>query len=235
MRKAEPQSAEELSAQRRSAVVDLAVVLAVFAFCYVSEPWLDPVLRRGHGLLAVFALAAYQFTFEGVAVILLLVVRREHFSDYGFTRHNAGRSIAMAVAIAAMYDLAMSWHAGALLWVPLRRQPAVRMSLEAGAPLSFVGLALTVAVWGFLEAFFGVFFAKKLNQLFAQHGRGWFSPGVLGFALFNGMIHLTVHQGIEGFVTSFASGYAIAVIPSVTGNAWGSALVQTLTNAVGKR
>jgi len=33
---------------------------------------------------------------------------------------------------------------------------------------------------------------------------------------------------------SFASGYAIAVIPAITGNAWGSALVQTVTNAVGR-
>jgi hypothetical protein len=43
-----------------------------------------------------------------------------------------------------------------------------------------------------------------------------------------------IGQGTAGFVTSFASGYAIAVIPALTGNAWGSALVQSLTNAVGK-
>jgi hypothetical protein len=55
----------------------------------------------------------------------------------------------------------------------------------------------------------------------------------LGFALFNGAIHAAIGQGIWGFVTSVASGYAIALIPALTGNAWGSALVQTLTNAVG--
>jgi hypothetical protein len=56
----------------------------------------------------------------------------------------------------------------------------------------------------------------------------------VAFALFNGLIHMTVGQGVEGFMFSFASGYAIAVIPAVTKNAWGSALVQTLTDAVGK-
>jgi hypothetical protein len=56
---------------------------------------------------------------------------------------------------------------------------------------------------------------------------------VLAFALFNGGIHLIVGQGIEGFITSFASGYAITVVPAVTENAWGGTLVQTLTNAVG--
>jgi hypothetical protein len=46
-------------------------------------------------------------------------------------------------------------------------------------------------------------------------------------------IDLIVCQGAEGFVTSFASGYAIAVVPVIT-NAWGSTLVRTLTNAAGR-
>jgi hypothetical protein len=232
---AEPQLQEILADHRRRATLDLAIVLAVFVACYISEPGLDPMLRRGHGLISVLALAAYQFTFEGAAVVLVMLFRREHFSDYGFTRHNLGKSVFLALTFAAIYDLALSLHAGAFLWIPLRRQPAIRMSLEAGFPLSLVGLSMTIAVWGFFEAFFGVFFAKKLNQIFPGGGQGWFSIGVLGFALFNGLIHLTVHQGLEGFITSFASGYAIAVIPSMTRNAWGSAVVQALTNAVGKR
>jgi hypothetical protein len=182
----------------------------------------------------VFAAASYQFACEGLVPLLIMAIRRERFSDYGFTARNAAKSIALALVLAAIYDLAMSWHAGALLWVPLRRQPAIRMSLAAGFPVSLVGLALTVAVWGFFEGFFGVFFARKLNHAVGHSGRGWLSPGTLGFALFNGLIHLAIGQGIEGFVTSFASGYAIAVIPAVTTNAWGSTLVQTPTNSVGK-
>jgi hypothetical protein len=92
---------------------------------------------------------------------------------------------------------------------------------------------VTLAVWGFLEGFFGTYFARKVNLLLHRSGQGWFAPGVLAFALFNGVAHLIVGQGLEGFLTSFASGYAIAVIPAVTGKAWGGTLVQTLTNAVG--
>jgi hypothetical protein len=221
-------------AGRRASAIDLVIAIAFFVLCYASEPALDPLLRRGHGLAGVFALAAYQFTFEGLALLLIMGIRRERFSDYGFTVRNAGKSVALALVLAGIYDLGVSWHAHALLWIPLRRQPAARMSLEVVFPLSLVGLALTVAAWGFFEAFFGVFFAKKLNRAFGHSGRGWISPGVIGFALFNGLIHLTVHQGLAGFVGSFASGYAIAMIPGVTENAWGSALVQTLTDAVGK-
>jgi hypothetical protein len=219
---------------RRTAVIDLAIAIGFFVVCYASEPLLDPLLRHGRGLVMVFALATYQFMFEGLALLLIMRIRHERFSDYGFTWHNAGKSIALALVLAGLYDLAMSWHANALLWIPLRRQPAVRMSSGVGFPLSLVGLAVTVAAWGFFEGFFGVFFARKLDQAFSRNGHGWLSPGAVGFALFNGLIHLTVHQGISGFIASFASGYAIAVIPGVTRNAWGGALFQTLTNAVGK-
>ena len=198
---------------RRAAVTDLAIAIAFFAVCYAVELALDPLLRHGRGLVMVFALATYQFMFEGLALLLIMRIRHEHFSDYGFTRRNAGKSVALALVLAGIYDLAMSWHANALLWIPMRRQPAVRMSVEVGLPLSLVGLAVTVAAWGFFEGFFGVFFAKKLNQAFGHHGPGCLSPGTVGFALFNGLIHLTVHQGISGFIGSFASGYAIAVIP----------------------
>jgi hypothetical protein len=185
----------------------------------------------------VFALAAYQFMFEGFAPLLVMWIRHERFCDFGFTRNSIGKSLGLAVALAAIYDLAMSWNAGALLWIPLRRHSAVRMALAVGFPLSMVGIAVTVATWGFFEGFFGVFFARKVNQAFGKtlvnNGGGWLSPGVIGFALFNGLIHYT-HNGVAGFVSSFASGYAIAVIPSVTRNAWGGTLVQTLTNAAGK-
>lgn len=219
---------------RRAAAVDLALIIAFFVACYASMPVLAPILRNGRGLAMVFAIAAYQFSFEGVAPLLIMAIRRERFADYGLTRGNITQSLALGLLLAAIYDLAMSWHAGALLWVPMRRQPVVRMSLALGFPQSLIGLALTVFAWGFFEGFFGVFFARKFNQAFGHSGSGWFAPGVLAFALFNGLIHMTVGQGLEGFVNSFASGYVIAVIPAVTRNAWGSALVQTLTNSVGK-
>jgi hypothetical protein len=230
----QPVLQQPVPVSRRAAAIDLTIALAFFLICNAAEPALDPVLRRGHGLAGVLALAAYQFTLEGLAGLVIIAIRHERFSQYGFNVRNLGKSLLLAFVLAGTYDLALSLHAGALQWVPLRRQPAVRMSLAAGFPLSVLGLAVTIVVWGFFEGFFGVFFARKLNQALGNAGRSWFSPGALGFALFNGLIHLAIGHGIQGFVFSFASGYAIAVIPAVTGNAWGGPLVQALTNAAGK-
>ena len=219
---------------RRTAAFDLTVTIAFFLACAFALTTLDPILRRGRGLTGVLALGGYQLMCEGVVPLLIMAARREHPSSYGFTRRRIGTSIGLALVLATIYNLALSWRAGGLLWIPLRRHSATRMSLAAGFPSNLVGLAITIAVWGFMEAFFGVFFARKLNDALGHSGRGWFSYGALGFGLFNGLIHLALGQGIEGFAVCFASGYAIAVIPAVTENAWGSAVVQTLTNAAGK-
>jgi hypothetical protein len=219
---------------RRAAAIDLSIVIGFFLACSAAEPALDPLLRQGRGLAGILALASYQFACEGVAPLLIMIVRHERPSRYGFGRRNTVRSLALGLALAAIYNLAMSWRGGALLWIPLYRHSATRMSLAAGLPTSVVGLVVTVAVWGVAEGFFGVFFSKKLNEALGRSGRGWLSAGALGFAFFNGSIHFAIGQGVDGFVTSFASGYAIAVIPAVAANAWGSALVQTLTNAAGR-
>jgi hypothetical protein len=220
--------------ERPKAALDLALTLLAFAVCSLCVPFLNQRLRAGHGFQFVLAMALYQLCAEGLVPLALLAARREPFSFYGFSSRKLGTSLQLGVLLALLYDIGLSRYMHALLWIPLRRQPAIRMSLAAGFPLSLLGITLTLAVWGFLEGFFGIYFARKVNLLLNHSGQGWFAPGVLAFAFFNGAVHLIVGQGAEGFITSFASGYAIAVVPALTGNAWGGTLVQTLTNAVGK-
>lgn len=196
-------------------------------------PLLTAVFRHLSAPAAVFTLAAFQFAAEGLVPLALMAIRGDRFSDYGFNWRNFGKSITLAVCLVVAYDLALSLHAERWIWVPLRRHNAVRISVAAGFPLNLVGLVVVIATWGFFEAFFGVFIAKKLNQVVGHVGKGWLAPGVWGFALFNGLLHAAIGQGVAGFLTSFASGYAIAVIPALTTNAWGSSLFQTATNAVG--
>lgn len=218
---------------RSKAALDLLVVLMIFAACALCVPYLNPYLRSARGFRFLFGMTSFQFCAEGLAPLALLFARREPLSRYGFTWNRLRWSLSLGLFMALLYDAALSIYSHALLWVPLRRQPAVRLALAAGFPSNLIGIAITVIVWGFLEGFFGIYFARKINILLRHSGHGWFAPGVLAFALFNGGIHLIVGQGIEGFITSFASGYAITVVPAVTENAWGGTVVQTLTNAVG--
>jgi hypothetical protein len=221
-------------ATRFSAAVDLAIVVGVTLICGFNIPAISSVLKRLGGIREGLALALFQFIAEGLAVLVLLAVRRERLSDYGFAMHRLYNSLAIALVFTVANDAALSWHRAELVWVPLRRHLALRLSLAAQFPLNVIGLAATVAAWGFFEAFYGVFFANRLNRILARSGHGWLSPGALGFGVFNGLIHAGIGQGVYGFITSFASGYAIAVIPAITSNSWGSVLFQTLTNSVGR-
>ncbi|HEY2392861.1 MAG TPA: hypothetical protein VGK22_16920, partial [Candidatus Angelobacter sp.] len=229
----EGRTANPNSVDKKRAMIDLAIVLAFFALCFLAVPVLTPLFRHGRSLATVLAAATFQVLVEGAAPFTLMLVRRETFSSYGFIRRNLGKSLGLALLLALLYNAGLSWHVGALLWIPLRNQPSVHNSLSLGFPLSIIGLASVVFAWGFVEGFFGIYFSRKVNLAFGHSSTGWLAPGVLAFALFNGVVHLFVGQSLEGFITSFASGYAIAVIPAVTGNAWGGTLVQTLTNAVG--
>lgn len=222
---------------RSKALIDLVLSMGVVL---VSLPWASPsnsLFRGKSGLTAVLMLAAFQFASEGLAPLVLIAARGERLASFGFAwrsaGRNAGRSLALGVIFAVANDLALSLRADAWLWVPLGRHTVMRMSLAAGFPWSVFGVAATVAAWGFLEAFFGVFFAKRVNQMLGRSGSGWLDPGAWAFGLFNGVLHFAIGQGVEGFLASFASGYAIGVIPAITGNAWGSAVFQTLTNSVG--
>lgn len=228
------ESAPGNSGERQKAALDLALSLLAFAMCSLLIPYLNPRLRTAHGFRFVFATALYQLCSESLVPVVLLIVRREHFSWYGFRKSRIASSIGLGVLLALLYDAGISVYSNALLWLPLRRQPAIRLSLAAAFPFNLLGICITVVVWGFLEGFFGIYFARKVNVLVCHSGDGWFALGVLAFALFNGSVHVLVGQGPEGFITSFVSGYAMAVVPAITGNAWGGTLVQTLTNAVGK-
>ena len=227
-------SAPDTSGERAKAALDLTLSLLAFALSFVFVPRLNPFLRAAHGFRFVLATVLYQLCAESIVPVTLLLLRRESFSQYGFCTRRIFSSMALGVVLALLYNTGISLYSHALLWVPLRRQPAIRMSLAAGFPFSLLGIVLAVIVWGFLEGFFGIYFARKVSVIASHSGKGWLAPGVLLFALFNGVVHVLVGQGREGFITSFASGYAIAVVPAVTNNAWGGTLVQTLTNAVGR-
>jgi len=222
-----------MTATRSSAAVDLAIAVSVTLICGFNIPAITPALRRLGGMREVFALAMFQFTAEGLAVLLLIAIRRERLSNYGFSSRGVLKSVAIALLFAIIYDVALSLQMGQAVWVPLRRHLAVRLSLAATFPLNLVGIAATVTAWGFFEALYGVFFANRLNRIVGHESHGWLTPGALGFGLFNGLIHAALGQGLSGFLVSFASGYVIAVIPAVAGNSWGSVLFQSLTNAVG--
>src|ERR1035437_9256119 len=93
-----------MTATRSSAAVDLAIVVSVTLFCGFSIPAITPVFKCLSGMREVFALALFQFTAEGLAVLLLMAIRRERLSNYGFS----SRGVLKSVGIAALFAIIRS-------------------------------------------------------------------------------------------------------------------------------
>jgi len=167
-----------MAGTRPSAAVDLAIAVSVTLICGFSIPAITPALNRLGGMREVFALALFQFTAEGLVVLLLIAIRRERLSNYGFRSRGVLKSVAIAVLFTMIYDAALSSQMGQPVWVPLRRHLALRLSLAAKFPLNLVGIAATVTAWGFFEALYGVFFANRLNRIVGHEGHGWLSLGI---------------------------------------------------------
>jgi hypothetical protein len=139
----------DLETKQSRAALDLVLVLLVFAACALHVPYLNERLRAAHGLTSLLAAAAYQFCAEGFALLLLMLIRRESFANYGYTWNRLKLSLPLGVVLAFLYDVVISLHVHAAMWIPLRRQPAIRMSLAENFPLSVIGVILTLAIWGF--------------------------------------------------------------------------------------
>ncbi len=83
------------SHDRRTALIDFVLTVAVVLASIPLASTLTPAFRRASGLGAALALAALQFTTEGLVPLLIMAARRERWSDYGFTRRNLGKSLVL--------------------------------------------------------------------------------------------------------------------------------------------
>src|ERR1039457_4172086 len=101
-----------MTATRSSAAVDLAIVVSVTLLCGFSIPAIAPVFKHLGGMREVSALALFQFTAEGLAVLLLMAIRRERLSNYGFSSRGVLKSVAIAVLFAIIYVAALSSQMG---------------------------------------------------------------------------------------------------------------------------
>ncbi len=82
---------------RRRAAMDLAFSVAVVLASLICAPSLIPLWRHLTGVSFALALAAFQFSAEGLVPLIITAIRRERFSDFGFNRLNLGRSVGLAV------------------------------------------------------------------------------------------------------------------------------------------
>ncbi len=165
--------------------------------------------------------AVTQFGIAGAGVTIVCLLRKERFTQFGLKRENALRAIlgtTLCFVPLLCYIIASGQFHG---YQPFSIMITADV-LASGLPLSLLGLALIVVVWGFFEGFNYAVISEKINRRYPC-GNPWLDYGAIICAIICVLFHPIRFSlwGIVELVTSAAAIYGMLLVKKRTGNAWG--------------
>ena len=219
--------------EKRTTNQDLVIiVIATFAVLALFIPFQESIThflqnKEQPVLLRTFAMALVQFGVAGFGISLVMLLRRERFSQYGLVRWGALASIAFSV-LAFVPNILFEFAAGRISgYLPFQSVWMTREVLAAPFPVPFAGMGLIAVAWGFFEGFNYVVICRKINRICPSRNR-WLNWGALICAfmciLIHGMVGFTA-MGILEALTVMIIIYGMLMAHEFTGNAWGCVFV----------
>ncbi|HEX2926170.1 MAG TPA: hypothetical protein VHP38_07925 [Ruminiclostridium sp.] len=228
---------------RINALLDLLIVILCFTLSGVLYiPFLS-MQSSMPAFLEIIYIMLIEFLGSGLAVFIIIHVRKEKLSDYGIHKKNTGASLIAGIILTVIFAVISSVQAGDVLWIPMRNHIAMRLSLTFMFPFNIIAILVTLFIWGPLEGIFFITIVKKLDDIIGKHVRNpYFSTGTILFALWNPLLHIAIRlfeqrfTGIDVFdlFLSFSQAYAMITIYKVTKNSSGTMFMQMILNGLGK-
>lgn len=199
------------------------VTLGAF-FCYAAAgDWLvNFVTDSNISIIPRLLLnAGVQFGIAGLGITVVCLLRKEKFSQFGLTKRNMGKSITGSV-ICFIPSICYIFVSGQFTGYHPFSILVTNDVIASGIPLSILGMALIVVVWGFFEGFNYVVICDKINRRYPAANQ-WLDYGAITCAIFCVLFHpLSISfWGIIEIVTTFIAIYGMLIVKKKTGNAWG--------------
>lgn len=165
--------------------------------------------------------AAVQFGVAGLGSSLVCLIRKEKFSQFGLKTKNIGKAIVWTVLCFVpniVYVFASGQFKG-------YRPFSIMITgdvLSARMPVSLIGMAIIIGVWGFFEGFNYVVISDKINKRYPSNSQ-WMDYGAITCAMVCILFHpiSLSFWGIVEILTTFAAIYGMLLIKRKTENAWG--------------
>lgn len=174
--------------------------------------------------IRVLYTAFIQFSIAGLGAVVVMLIRKEGFHQFGLKKDGALKSCLYGLGLVALF-IAYQWiKEGGIEYLPFRQVFLTADALGTPFPVNMFSMAAIVVAWGFFEGFNYVFFSRKINELvpikspFLRLG-----PIFMGIACI--LIHGAVGQDMLAILDSFLLVYLALLIPELTGNAWGVIVV----------
>lgn len=165
--------------------------------------------------------AGVQFGVAGLGITIVCILRKEKFTQFGLTKKNIGKAIVETVICflpSVCYIFASGQFNGYQPFSILITDDVIKSDI----PLSILGMALIVIVWGFFEGFNYVVICDKINRRYSSSNQ-WLDYGAITCAVICILFHpfSTSFWGIVEMITTFIAIYGMLVVRKKTGNAWG--------------
>ncbi len=218
---------KQLTTEAKRLDTDLTIIglvtFAVFGvFALFGKSWMAYITNSEISVLPRLLLnAALQFGIAGLGISIVMVLRREGFSEFGLVKRNALKAIFYTILCFLPLILCIVASGNFDGYQPLRIS-ITKDVLVAGFPLNILGLALIMVVWGFFEGFNYAVIAQKINKRYPPQNL-WLNYGAITCAIICLLFHPieTDLWGILEMITMTLAIYGMLIVKHITGNAWG--------------
>ena len=165
--------------------------------------------------------ASVQFGVAGLGITIVCILRKEKFTQYGLTKKNIGKTIVGTVICflpSVCYIIASGQFKGYQPFNILITGDVIASDI----PISILGMALIVVVWGFFEGFNYAVICEKINRRYPSDNE-WLDYGAITCAIICILFHpfSISFWGIMEIITTFVSIYGMLIVKKKTENAWG--------------
>lgn len=216
-------------------LIDIILVFAITGSAYAIYAYHDSDIfayannQDVNILLRALVISFLHFCLAGLAVCVVMLLRREKFKNKGLDMKNVMPSLAhsgiLTFAFFVLTILKGTW----VINYPFRPQTLCNDIISTQPVLTmFIGSLIMLISCGFFEAYSYAYVSKKINLLFPVKNL-FLRPGPIVTSVLGYFAHATV--GINGLIESLPLMfliYGLMLIYEKTDNAWGAVLAFTV-------
>ena len=165
--------------------------------------------------------ASIQFGVAGLGITIVCIFRKEKFTQYGLTKKNIGKTIVGTVICflpSVCYIIVSGQFNGYQPFNILITGDVIASDI----PISILGMAFIVVVWGFFEGFNYAVICEKINRRYPSNNE-WLDYGAITCAIICILFHpfSISFWGMIEIITTFVAIYGMLIVKKKTENAWG--------------
>jgi len=221
---------QQLTAEQKRLENDLWIILLVTLgvfLCYAAmgNQFKSYVTNSNISVIPRLLLnAGIQYGVAGLGVTIVCILRKERFTQFGLTKNNLINAVIGTILCFAPY-ICYIFASGQFKGYQPFNILITDYVIASGLPLSILGMALIVIVWGFFEGFNYVIICDKINKRYPSKNQ-WLDYGAITCAAFCILFHpfSISFWGIVEIITTIAAIYGMLIVKKKTGNAWGCVL-----------